>query len=46
MVYENLGSRMEVDTRETELAGLLALVSAALMLAAGMLSVVWFRRLA
>src|SRR5207253_10914959 len=46
VVYENLGSRMEVDTRETELAGLLALVSAALMLAAGMLSVVWFRRLA
>jgi Ca-activated chloride channel family protein len=46
VVYENLGSRMEVDTRETELAGLLALASALLMLVAGVLSVVWFRRLA
>jgi Ca-activated chloride channel family protein len=42
-VYENLGSRMEVQTRETELAGVLALASALLMAAAGVLSVLWFR---
>jgi Ca-activated chloride channel homolog len=45
-VYENLGSRMEVLTRETELTGLLALASALLMAAAGALSLVWFRRIA
>lgn len=45
-VYENLGSRMEVQTRETELTGLLALVAACLMLLAGTLSVLWFRRIA
>ncbi|MEJ6020632.1 VWA domain-containing protein [Ramlibacter sp. PS4R-6] len=43
MVYENLGSRMEVDTRETELSGLLALAAALLLFAAGALSVTWFR---
>ena len=44
-VYENLGSRMEVLTRETELTALLALLSALLVLAAGALSVLWFRRI-
>ena len=43
-VYENLGSRVQVVTRETELAGLLALASALLVLAAGALSLVWFGR--
>jgi Ca-activated chloride channel family protein len=43
-VYENLGSRLEVLTRETELTGLLALVSAMLALAAAGLSVLWFGR--
>ena len=46
VVYETLGSRMEVQTREMEVSALLALASALLMLAAGVLSVVWFRRLA
>lgn len=44
-VYENLGARLQVQTRETELTGVAALVSALLLLAAGVLSVVWFRRL-
>ena len=34
-VYEKLGSRVQVQTRETELTGLLALVSALVALAAG-----------
>lgn len=44
-VYGNLGSRVEVMSRETELTGLLALVSALLMAAAGALSVLWLRRI-
>ena len=44
-MYENLGSRMEMQTRETELAGLLAFAAALFTLAAGALSVAWFRRL-
>jgi Ca-activated chloride channel family protein len=44
-VYGNLGSRMQVLTRETELTALLALLSALSMLAAGTLSVLWFRRI-
>lgn len=44
-VYENLGSRLQVHTRETELTGLLALASAMLALAAGTLSMLWFRRI-
>ena len=43
-VYENLGSRLQVQTRETELSGLLALISAMLALAAAGLSVLWFGR--
>lgn len=43
-VYENLGSRVQVQTRETEVTALLALLSAGLALAAGFLSTVWFRR--
>lgn len=43
-VYENLGSRVQVQTRETEVSGLLALLSAGLALMAGLLSMVWFRR--
>jgi Ca-activated chloride channel family protein len=42
-VYENLGSRVQVQTRETEVTALLALLSAGLALAAGVLSLVWFR---
>ncbi|MES2785977.1 MAG: VWA domain-containing protein [Pseudomonadota bacterium] len=44
-VYENLGSRLQVVTRETELSGLFALASALLMLTAGLLSLLWFRRI-
>jgi Ca-activated chloride channel family protein len=43
-VYENLGSRVQVQTRETEVTALLALLSAGLALAAGVFSLVWFRR--
>lgn len=44
-VYENLGSRVQVQTRETELSGLLAFASALLAFTAAMLSMLWFRRL-
>ncbi|MBC5781311.1 VWA domain-containing protein [Ramlibacter sp. USB13] len=44
-VYANLGSQLQVVKRETELTALAALVSAVLMVVAGTLSVVWFRRL-
>lgn len=43
-VYENLGSRVQVQTRETEVTALMALLSAALALTAGALSLLWFRR--
>lgn len=45
-VYQNLGSRVQVLTRETELTGLLALAAALLLASAAGLSVLWFRRLA
>jgi Ca-activated chloride channel homolog len=45
-IYQNLGTRVQVLTRETELAGLLALASALLAIAAGLLSLLWFGRLA
>jgi len=43
-VYQDLGSRLQVQTRETEITAVLALVAAILVLAAGALSVVWFGR--
>jgi Ca-activated chloride channel family protein len=43
-VYRNLGSRMQVETRETELAPLLAMAAAFLVVAAGTLSLLWFGR--
>jgi Ca-activated chloride channel family protein len=45
-VYQNLGSRMQIRTRETELTSLLALVAATLIVAAASLSVLWFGRIA
>jgi len=45
-VYQSLGSRLQVQTRETELTSLLALLAAALVLAAASLSVLWFGRIA
>ena len=44
-VYVDLGARTEVASRETELAGLVALASALLMALAGLLSVLWLRSL-
>ena len=44
-VYATLGSQMQVVRRETELAPLLALGAALLMVSAGLLSLLWFRRL-
>jgi Ca-activated chloride channel family protein len=44
-VYETLGSRVQVQAREMEVTALIAAVSALLMIVAGTLSVVWFRRL-
>ena len=44
-VYEELGTRVQVVARETELAGLLAMASAILAMAAGGLSVLWFGRI-
>lgn len=43
-VYQALGSRVQVQTREVELAPLLALLGAVLVVAAGGLSVAWFAR--
>jgi len=45
-VYENLGSRVQVSPRETELSALLALASAVVALTAAALSVLWFSRIA
>jgi Ca-activated chloride channel family protein len=45
-VYQHLGSRMQVVNRETELTALFALGSALALLAAGALSLLWFRRIA
>jgi Ca-activated chloride channel family protein len=45
-VYLNLGSRMRVSKRETELTGLLAGAAAVLLLAGAGLSVLWFGRVA
>ena len=44
-VYQNLGSRLQVERRETELAPLLAAVGAMLVLSAAALSVLWFRHI-
>jgi Ca-activated chloride channel family protein len=45
-VYENLGSRMQVVKRETEVTGLLALAAALLALVGAGLSVLWYGRIA
>jgi Ca-activated chloride channel family protein len=44
-VYENLSTRLQVQTRETELAPLMALGAALMVLAAAGLSAVWFGRI-
>jgi Ca-activated chloride channel family protein len=45
VVYEKLGSRVQVQTRETELAGALSLLSALVALTAATLSLIWFGRI-
>jgi Ca-activated chloride channel family protein len=45
-VYENLGSRVQVLTRETELTGMLALICALVAMTAATLSLLWFGRIA
>ncbi len=44
-VYETLGSTVQVQTRETELTGLIALLAALMAITAAGLSVVWFGRI-
>jgi len=45
-VYQNLGSQLQMKTRDTELTALLAGAAAALLLAGAALSVLWFGRVA
>ena len=45
-IYQKLGSRVQVQTRETELTALLALLGAVLIVAGASLSVLWFGRVA
>jgi Ca-activated chloride channel family protein len=45
-VYEKLGSRVQVQSRETEVSSLMALGAALLALAAAVLSMRWFGRVA
>ncbi|MDM0107931.1 VWA domain-containing protein [Variovorax sp. J22R24] len=45
-VYQNLGSRLQVQARETELTGVFALVSSLVATAAAALSLLWFGRVA
>ena len=43
-VYEKLSSRLQVDKKETEISGLLALAAAILAITAAALSMLWFNR--
>ena len=45
-VYQKLGSRLQVQKRETELSAALAFVAAILVLGAALLSMLWFGRIA
>lgn len=45
-VYQNLGSRLQMTRRDTELTALLALAAAAVLVAGAGLSVAWFGRVA
>jgi Ca-activated chloride channel family protein len=45
-VYQNLGSRLQVSKRETELTALLALAAAIVLVSGAGLSVLWFGRIA
>ncbi len=45
-VYQQLGSRLQIQTRETELTSLLAVLGALLVVVAASLSLLWFGRIA
>ena len=45
VVYEKLGSRLQLEKKETELSALLALGAAVLAIAAAALSLLWFNRI-
>jgi Ca-activated chloride channel family protein len=45
-VYQQLGTRLQTQTRDTELTALLALLAAILIVAAASLSLLWFGRVA
>lgn len=44
-VYEKLGTRLQVDKKETEISALLALAAAVLAIGAATLSLLWFNRI-
>lgn len=44
-VYETLSSRLAVEKKETEIAGLVALLAAALAILSAGLSLAWFNRI-
>jgi len=44
-VYEKLGTRLQLDKKETEISALLALVAAVLAIGAAALSLLWFNRI-
>ena len=45
-IYQKLGSRLQTQTRDTELTALLALVAVMLIVAGASLSGLWFGRVA
>jgi len=45
-VYENLGSSLQVQKKEQEISGLLALLAALVAITAAMISMLWFGRIA
>jgi len=45
-VYDEISARFELERQHTEITALVSALAAALMLAAGVLSIVWFRGLA
>ena len=45
-VYERLSTKLQVENKETEISGLLALLAAVLALASASLSMLWFNRIA
>jgi Ca-activated chloride channel family protein len=44
-VYAKLGTRLQVDKKETEISSLLSLVAAVLAISAAALSLLWFNRI-